>query len=220
MSTIAHLITYHGITHKDSAVYSRIDDDDEHNTYTIKCFAGILAKHLLIAAKRLKRLIGRLLSMNLHLIQGMNWCPHRIVQFSLKESVSGMSYSNSQESINSSSGGISKDSAKTGNSSCTFGGRKFIHGDKLAHFTDIVGNLHTAAEYPWKVQKTDGQGYTTTKYCIMKDFKCMTMVFCIQYSKPYCFGLRRDFVQKSTTDDVVNYFSQHVKNIKRLSNRK
>jgi hypothetical protein len=53
------LATYHGITHKDSAEYSRIDDD-EHNAYTIKCFAGILAKQLLIMGNRLKNPIVRL----------------------------------------------------------------------------------------------------------------------------------------------------------------
>jgi hypothetical protein len=50
------LATYHKLTHKDSAVYSRIDDDDdEHNAYTIKHFAGILAKQLLIVGNRLEK---------------------------------------------------------------------------------------------------------------------------------------------------------------------
>jgi hypothetical protein len=45
------LAMYHGFTEKDSELYSRIDDDGEQNAYTIKRFAGILAKQLLIVGK-------------------------------------------------------------------------------------------------------------------------------------------------------------------------
>jgi hypothetical protein len=134
--------------------------------------------------------------------------------------VSGLSYSNSQESMNSSSsGGSSGGSVRTGDSSSTFGGGDVTYGDELAHFTDRIGNMHTVTKYPWKVQKTNGKGYTPAKHCSMEGCKRLTKVFCVQCNKPYCFGLRKDATRKSATD-VVTCFAQHVKDIRRSSNRK
>jgi hypothetical protein len=118
--------------------------------------------------------------------------------------VSRLSYSNSQESMNSSSsGGSSGGSVRTGDSSSTFGGGDVKYGDELAHFTDRIGNIHTVAKYPWKVQKTNGEGYTPAKHCSMEGCKRLTRAFCVQCNKPYCFGLRNDIMRKSTTDVVT-----------------
>jgi hypothetical protein len=108
-------------------------------------------------------------------------------------SVSAMS-----ESMNSSSGGSSGGSVMTGDSSSTFGGGDVKYGDELAHFTDRMGKMNTVAKYPWKVQKTNGKGYTPAKHCSMEGCKCPTRVFCVQYQKPYCFGLRKDVTRTST----------------------
>jgi hypothetical protein len=185
------LATYHGFTKKDSALYSRIDDDDEQNAFTIKRFTGILAKQLLIVGKQLKhancKAILRSFTFNprdeLISLQDSSILTEEdaddddYVDFEdSSSSISGMS-----ESMNSSSGsssrGSSGGSVMTGDSSSTFGGGDVKYGDELAHFKDRMGKMHTVTKYPWKVQKTNGRGYTPAKHCSMEGCKCLTRVF-------------------------------------------
>jgi hypothetical protein len=208
-------------------VYSKIDDDDdEQNAYTVKYFAGILAKQLLIMGKQLKKANHKAVICNFvfnprdELMSSQDSTGlEDDDEFEHSSIVSRMTESNSQESMNSSSsGGSIGGSVRTGDSSSTFGGGDVKYGDELAHFTDRIGNMHTVAKYPWKVQKTNGKGYTPAKHCSMEGCKCLTRAFCVQCNKPYCFGLRNDIMWKSTTD-VVTCFAQHVKDIRRSSRR-
>jgi WD40 repeat protein len=182
--------------------YTRIDDDDdEQNTYPIKGFVGILSKQLLIVGEHLKYANheavvykftfnprDKLISSQDSSILTEEDVDNDDVEFEdSSSSVSGMS-----ESMNNSSGGNKGGCVMTGGSSSTFEGGDVKYGDKLAHFTDRMENIHTVAKYPWKVQKTKGKGYTPARYCSMECCKCLTRVFCVQCNKPYYFGLRKD----------------------------
>jgi hypothetical protein len=87
----------------------------------------------------------------------------------------------------------------------------------LATYHDRLSDLHQAKKYEWRVQSTNGKGYTPTKRCSRIGYKCKTRVYCKQCNAPFCYKLMGGVGED---EGEMSCFHEHFMNIKRVSKRR
>jgi hypothetical protein len=239
------LAVFHGLmVSKEQNIYGSEDGDDERNACAIQKFAGILGKQLLLMGEEIKKKRRRRRRFELRGGRTQLF-PDESDDFlsSQDSSIVGAGgfavmddedEQEKEEKAEDDKNTKKRDSSAMMNSQVEGGVSSTSNaevteikkeGEKknevLASHQDRLGDLHQAKKYEWKVQSTNGKGYTRAKRCSRIGCKSRTRVYCVQCNEPFCYKLLNGIGEDDDDEGGdISCFHQHFMNIKRVSKRR